>query len=373
MKRVAILGSTGSIGESALDVIRMRPCDFCVVGLAAGSNTHRITEQAREFGVEVVGLCAPDKPADTGVITGQSAAIEVIRRSEPDIVVNGISGARGFLPSLETVRLGIPLALANKESLVIGGRFLTREAGKRSTPIIPVDSEHSAVFQCLQGEDRASVRRIVLTASGGPFRDRPKETFSSVTPEEALAHPTWNMGRRITVDSATLMNKALEMIEACWLFGVDMDRVEVVVHPQSIVHSMVEFTDMNIKAQLGLPDMRTAIAYALSWPTRLDLPLRPLSFDKGLILEFHAPDEETFPALPIARRAMEKPDVLPCVMNAADEVAVHAFLERRLSFDRITEIVKKTMDMFASFTVESPEELIALDDKARKAAEALIP
>ncbi|HOM30352.1 MAG TPA: 1-deoxy-D-xylulose-5-phosphate reductoisomerase, partial [Deltaproteobacteria bacterium] len=252
MKRVAVLGSTGSIGESALDVIRMRPDRFVLVGLASGGNVERILEQALAFGVEIVGLARPKGPIPPGieVITGENAASEVLRRSRPDIVVNGITGASGFLPSLEAVRMGSVLALANKESLVVGGKFLTEEAAAHGSVIVPVDSEHSAVFQCLSGEPREAVRRIVLTASGGPFRDRPRETFGAITPQEALNHPTWRMGRRITVDSATLMNKGLEMIEACWLFGVSMDMVEVVVHPQSIVHSMVEFSDSSIKAQL---------------------------------------------------------------------------------------------------------------------------
>ncbi|HOJ14214.1 MAG TPA: 1-deoxy-D-xylulose-5-phosphate reductoisomerase [Deltaproteobacteria bacterium] len=374
MKRVAVLGSTGSIGESALDVIRMRPDRFVLVGLASGGNVERILEQALAFGVEIVGLARPKGPIPPGieVITGENAASEVLRRSRPDIVVNGITGASGFLPSLEAVRMGSVLALANKESLVVGGKFLTEEAAAHGSVIVPVDSEHSAVFQCLSGEPREAVRRIVLTASGGPFRDRPRETFGAITPQEALNHPTWRMGRRITVDSATLMNKGLEMIEACWLFGVSMDMVEVVVHPQSIVHSMVEFSDSSIKAQLGLPDMRTAIAYALSWPDRLDLPLGRLSFRAPLALEFLPPDEEKFPALSVAKKAMERPEVLPCVMNAADEVAVEAFLSGRIRFDEIVALVKKTMDMFGAFKVETPDELVELDRQARKALEAML-
>jgi 1-deoxy-D-xylulose-5-phosphate reductoisomerase len=376
MRRVAVLGSTGSIGESSLDVIRMRPDEFMLVGLAAGTNTGRVLDQAREFGVDVVGVAKPAGPPPAGleaVTTGPMAAVEVIRRSGPDIVINGVTGAAGFMPSLEAVRAGCALALANKESLVVGGAFLTEEARAKGAPIIPVDSEHSAVFQCLAGEPAHRLRRIVLTASGGPFRDRPGETFGSITPGEALSHPTWSMGRRITVDSATLMNKGLEMIEACWLFGVGMDRVEVVVHPQSVVHSMVEFVDRSIKAQLGPPDMRTAIAYALSWPDRIELPLAPLGLDRALRLDFTPPDEEKFPALSVARSAWERPTVLPCVMNAADEVAVHAFLSGRIGFDRIVDLVKKTMDMFAAFTVDTPEGLIELDKNARKAAEALLP
>jgi len=374
MKRVALLGSTGSIGESTLDVLRMRPDHFRLVGLAAGRNTRRLLEQAGEFKVGVIGASSPAPPhtTETSLISGERAAMEVIRRSEPDIVVNGISGAAGFLPSLEAVRQGSALALANKESLVIGGLFLTEEARRRGVHILPVDSEHSAVFQCLAGENPAAIRRIILTASGGPFRDRPKDTFASITPQEALNHPTWSMGRRITIDSATLVNKGLEMIEACWLFGVGMDAVTVTVHPQSIVHSMVEFSDRSVKAQLSLPDMRMAIAYALSWPERMDIPLAPLPADSAMRLDFLPPDEARFPALSVARHAMEKPGVLPCVMNAADEVAVEGFLSGRIRFDRIPEIVKKTMDMFTSFTVETPEDLISLDANARKAAEALL-
>lgn len=374
MKRVALLGSTGSIGESTLDVLRMRHDDYLLTGLAAGSNTHRLREQAEEFGVEVIGIASPATTAHPGwtCISGEHAAVEVIRRSEPDIVVNGISGAAGFLPSLEAVRQGAALALANKESLVIGGRFLTEEAVRKGVPILPVDSEHSAVFQCLAGERPGSIRRIILTASGGPFRDRPKETFPSITPAQALNHPTWAMGRRITVDSATLMNKGLEMIEACWLFGVGMDAITVTIHPQSIVHSMVEFLDRSVKAQLSLPDMRMAIGYALSWPERMEIPLAPLPVDSVLRLEFLPPDEDKFQALSVARDAMDKPETLPCVMNAADEVAVGAFLAGRIRFDEIVEVVKKTMDMLATFRVETPEELIELDKNARKTAGALL-
>jgi 1-deoxy-D-xylulose-5-phosphate reductoisomerase len=370
MKRIAVLGSTGSIGESTLDVLRMRPDEFRLVGLAAGKNTGRLREQAEEFRVEILGVSSP--PGGQGIMSGEDAALEVIRRSEPDIVVNGISGAAGFLPSLEAVRQGTALALANKESLVIGGRFLTEAARRNGVPILPVDSEHSAVFQCLAGENPENIRRIILTASGGPFRQRPKETFSSITPAEALNHPTWSMGRRITIDSATLMNKGLEMIEACWLFGVGMDSIEVTVHPQSIVHSMVEFADRSIKAQLSLPDMRMAIAYALSWPERIALPLAPLPTDTALRLDFFPPDQDKFPSLAVARRAMGRPSVLPCVMNAADEVAVEAFLKGAIGFDGIVEVVKKTMDMLDTFEVETPEELIALDKNARKTAGALL-
>ena len=375
MKRIVVLGSTGSIGESTLDVIRMHPDKFKVVGLSTGFNNRLLERQAEEFDVKVLGVFSPSFPVSSGIeiLTGESSSIEVIRRAEPDIVVNGISGAAGFLPSLEAISSGATLALANKESLVIGGRFLIQEAKNKGVPIIPVDSEHSAVFQCLNGETGSSIRRIILTASGGPFRNRPAGTFKDITPEEALHHPTWSMGKRITIDSATMMNKGLEIIEACWLFGVGIERIDVTIHPQSIVHSMVEFMDRSIKAQLSLPDMRMAIAYALSWPERMELPLEPLPLAEALHLDFLPPDTSNFPALSIARHAMSRPEVLPCIMNAADEVAVYAFLKGRLHFDEITEVVKKTMDTLTDSAVEGPQDVMRLDRKSRKTAEAFIP
>jgi 1-deoxy-D-xylulose-5-phosphate reductoisomerase len=365
MKRVVVLGSTGSIGRSTLDVIRMHPGEFEVVGLCASSNTKLLASQAVEFRVKNLGLASPagQVPSGMDVITGSRAPLDVIKRTSPDIVVNGISGAAGFLPSMEALRSGARLALANKESLVIGGVFLTAEA----------DSEHSAVFQCLLGENALAIRRIILTASGGPFRDRPSDSFKNITPEEALNHPTWSMGRRITIDSATMMNKGLEIIEACWLFGVGLDKVQVMIHPQSIIHSMVEFSDRSIKAQLSVPDMRLAIAFALSWPQRLELSIEPLSLEKGLSLELLPPDGEKFPALSVARSAMTRPETLPCIMNAADETAIDAFLAGRLRFDRIIEVVKKTMDTLSHYAVDSPEEIMELDHLSRKTAEALIP
>jgi len=371
MKRVVVLGSTGSIGRSALDVIRMHPDRFTVAGLSAGSNAGLLLSQADEFGVDIMGLTSP-RPGWKVPFTGENAAVEVIRRASPDFVVNGISGAAGFLPSLEAVRSGAALALANKESLVIGGQFLTWEAERAGIPIIPVDSEHSAVFQCLRGENTADVRRIILTASGGPFRKRPAETFRDITPEEALNHPTWSMGRRITIDSATMMNKGLEIIEACWLFQVPLEKIEVAIHPQSIVHSMVEFRDRSIKAQLSVPDMRAAIAYALSCPDRIDLSLAPLDFTGELKFEFFPPDDAKFPALALARSAMERPEVLPCIMNAADEVAIHAFLSGKIGFTTITDVVKKTMDILSGSTVDSPKEVMELDRQSRKIAEAIV-
>ncbi len=375
MKKVVVLGSTGSIGRSTLDVIRRKPDAFTITGLSAGADSQTLLEQAREFGVGLVALNAFSGRSSEGVqiLSGERSAAELVALTKPDIVVNGISGAAGFLPSLQALRQGAVLALANKESLVIGGDFITREIQLNGARIVPVDSEHSAIFQCLAGERPEEVSRILLTASGGPFRTRPKESFAGITPEEALSHPTWSMGRRITIDSATMMNKGLEIIEAYWLFGVELSRIRVVVHPQSIVHSMVEFRDMSIKAQMGIPDMRVAIAYALSWPSRMELGLKPLDLAAMKTLEFFPPDEDKFPALGIAREAMEQPRTLPCIMNAADEIAVEGFLKRRIRFDEITDIIRKTMDKLAGSRVSSPEDLIELDRESRKIAENMIP
>ena len=372
MKRLVILGSTGSIGRSTLDVVRMHPERYTIVGLAAGSDGETLRRQAHEFGVELLALARPGPDgAPEGVALGPEAPTKLVRRSKADIVVNGISGAAGFLPSLAAIEHGAALALANKESLVIGGSFLTRAAREKNVPIIPVDSEHSAIFQCLQGEGAARIRRILLTASGGPFRERARETFAAITPAEALSHPTWDMGPRITVDSATMMNKALEIIEASWLFPVPFYKIEVCIHPQSIVHSLVEFEDTSIKAQLSPPDMRLAIAYALSWPERVALDLEPLDLSRGLTLDFLPPDEGRFPALGLAKRAMQQPDTLPCIMNAADEVAVAAFLEGRIRFDQITMLVERTMHTLAGEQAGSPEDIIALDKAARSIAQGL--
>lgn len=375
MKKVIVLGSTGSIGCSALDIIRMHPDRFDLIGLQAGSNRDLLARQADEFKVDLLALSSSSasfNPRGRHVITGDDAAVRLVKETNADIVVNGIAGAAGFLPSYEAVRQGSTLALANKESMVIGGTFITAEARESNASIIPVDSEHSAIFQCLTGESPKEVRRILLTASGGPFRDRPRETFGDITPEEALSHPTWSMGRRITIDSATMMNKGLEIIEACWLFDVGIDMIHVLVHPQSIVHSMVEFRDMSIKAQLGIPDMRVAIAYALSWPSRMPLELSSLDVDTILKLDFIPPDEDKFPALSVARAAMEKPSTLPCIMNAADEVAVKAFLEGRIRFDRIIDLIVQTMDMLSDSRAATPEELMELDRESRQLAENIL-
>jgi len=374
MKRVVVLGATGSIGRSALDVIKMYPQKFKVVGLSARGNHKLLLKQASEFGVDMLALANPNKGAslDGDILTGEGSATDLIRTASPDIVINGITGSAGFPPSMESIKQGAKLALANKESLVIGGKFITEEAKKNDVPIIPVDSEHSAIFQCLAGESPRDIKRIILTGSGGPFKDTPKDTFKDITPKQALRHPTWKMGKRITIDSATMMNKGLEIIEASWLFNIGVDRIDVVLHPKSIVHSMVEFKDTSIKVQMGNPDMRVPIAYALHWPKRLDLDLKPLDLTQTLTLEFFPPDEDKFPAIKLAKEAMSMPDTMPCIMNAADEIAVDAFLNKKLSFDQIIPLVKRVMDRLSKATITGPIELLELDKQARIIARTFI-
>jgi len=370
MKRILVLGSTGSIGMAALDVIRAYPEHYSVVGLSAHTDVHTLIEQAQAFGVKRLALTGA--AAGPEFLTGPDAAVKLVLATEPDIVLNGIAGAAGFLPSLATVRIGATLALANKESLVVGGKFIRATAQKSGAAIIPVDSEHSAVFQCLQGERHEDIARIILTASGGPFHDRPLESFADITPEEALKHPVWRMGPRITVDSATMMNKALEIIEAAWLFDLPEDRIDVCIHPQSIVHSLVEFKDTSLKAQLSLPDMRLPIAVALAWPERMDLILPRLDFAALSALTFSLPDETKFKSLRIARQALTKPETAPCIMNAADEVAIKAFLERRIPFPRIPDLIQQPLDRLWEAHIAGPEARLALDRKARGITEGLI-
>jgi len=371
MKRILVLGSTGSIGLAALNVIRAYPEHYVVVGLSAHTASHTLKEQAQDFGVKRLALTGA--AAGPEFLTGPDAAVKLVQATEPDIVLNGIAGAAGFLPSLAAVRMGATLALANKESLVVGGKFIRATAQKSGAAIIPVDSEHSAVFQCLQGERHEDIKRIILTASGGPFYERPLETFGAITPEEALKHPVWRMGPRITIDSATMMNKALEIIEAAWLFDLPEGQIDVCIHPQSIVHSLVEFKDTSLKAQLSLPDMRLPIAIALAWPDRIDLNLPRLDFSRMPALTFNLPDETKFRALGIARRALSRPETAPCIMNAADEVAIKAFLDRRIPFNRITDLVEKTLETLWDDHIAGPEDLLDLDRKARGITEGLIP
>ncbi|MFN8162096.1 MAG: 1-deoxy-D-xylulose-5-phosphate reductoisomerase [Solirubrobacterales bacterium] len=375
MKEVVILGSTGSIGTQALEIVRGSG-DLRVVGLSAGSGDERLLEQARENGVPRVALADPEAARRARgqwggeVLGGPGGIADLISASGADLVLNGIVGAAGLEPTIVALSEGMDLALANKESLVIGGELVTALAEGTGARILPVDSEHSALFQLIRSEAPGTVERLVLTASGGPFRGR--DDLGGITPEEALAHPTWQMGGRITIDSATLMNKGLEMIEAHHLFGVPYERVEVVVHPQSIVHSLIDLNDGASLAHLGHPDMRVPISYALHFPERADVPVRSLDLAALGELTFERPDPGTFACLRLAREAGEAGGAAPCVLNAADEVAVEAFLGRRIPFEAIPGVIEAVLDELGSLEVTGFGDLFEADAAARgRAAEAV--
>ena len=340
MRDIVILGSTGSIGTQALDVVTRNPDCFRVVGLAAGSNAELLEEQARRFNVPHVGIASGELDVPGTVHVGPDAATELAGLGA-HTVLNGITGAVGLRPTLAALEVGSVLALANKESLIIGGELVT--AAAKPDQIVPVDSEHSAIAQCLRGGRREEVRRLLLTASGGPFRGRPREELESVTVEQALAHPTWDMGPVVTINSATLMNKGLELIEAHLLFDMPLDRITVVVHPQSVVHSMVEFTDGSTIAQASPPDMRLPIALGLSWPDRVPEAAPACDWTQAANWTFYPLDEEAFPAVRLAAQAAQTGGVMPAVLNAANEESVQAFRDHRLGFLGITRVVERVM------------------------------
>jgi 1-deoxy-D-xylulose-5-phosphate reductoisomerase len=357
VKRVALLGATGSIGRQALEIIDAHPgLELCA--LAAGSRAGAIDEIAAARGVQLVSV-GGDPPLDA-----------LVEASEPDVVLNAVVGFAGLPATLAALETGIDLALANKESLVAGGDLALAAQERGRGRILPVDSEHSAVFQCLEGRQRDTVHTLVLTASGGPFRGRARDELCDVTPEEALAHPTWSMGPKITIDSATLMNKGLELIEAHYLFGLPYGQIEVVVHPTSVVHALVRFRDGAALAHLGYPDMRVPISYALTYPERAPTPIPPLDLASGLRLEFSAPDEDAFPCLALARAAAEEGGTAPCVLNAANEVAVAAFLAGELPFLGIAEIVERTLAACEAPPARDLADLREIDAAARAAASA---
>ena len=379
-KKVVILGSTGSIGTSALKVARKIPEHMEVVGLAAGRRAGELVEQAREFGVKHLaiadeslrGTVAESAPAGSVVYAGTEGLRELARLPEADMVLVSIVGTGGLQPALDAIESGKDLAVASKEILVMAGGIVMAAAERSGVRVLPVDSEHNAIFQCLEGNTGGAeaVRRLLLTASGGPFRTASAESLADVTPEQALNHPTWKMGPKITIDSATLFNKGLEMIEARWLFGVEMDRVEVVVHPQSIVHSMVEFVDGSVLAQMSTTDMCFPIQYAVTWPQRVQHSLEPLDFATLARLDFEKPREDVFPALRLAREAGKCCGTLPAVMNAANEVAVEAFLNGAIPFPRIWGLVEEIMTDHVVVDSPSLEALLEADLEARAAARA---
>lgn len=388
---IAVLGSTGSIGVQTLDVVRHHPDKLQVVALAAGSRIDEVAVQAREFGVRHVALgderlaggpraadvrawvesvptpCSERRVSEPTIGFGAAAVAALVQLPEVDVVVNALVGEAGLRASYDALAAGKVLALANKESLVVGGELIMPLASEPGS-LLPIDSEHGAIFQCLQGERREEAVRLWVTASGGPFRGRTRVELRDITPVQALAHPTWNMGAKISIDSSTLMNKGLEIIEAHHLFSFDYDRINVVVQPQSAIHSMVEFSDGSVKAHLGTTDMRIPIQYALSFPDRWEAPVVPLDFTRLGSLDFSAPDTETFRCLALARAAGETGGTLPCVMNAANEVAVAAFLAGQGSYLGIAACVEAVMEAHDVAAVESIEQLESVDAWARSCA-----
>ncbi len=364
MRNVVILGATGSIGRSARKVAKDIPSRMRIVGMSAHSNAEELAEAAREFPEARTALSSgPD---------GVERLVELATMPEADLVLIAIVGTGGLRPALAAIEAGKDIAVASKEILVMAGEVVMKAARRRGVRVLPVDSEHNAIFQCLDGRDTSSVRRLILTCSGGPFRQTPTAELENVTPEMALRHPTWNMGKKITIDSATLFNKALEMIEARWLFDIGIERVDVVVHPQSIVHSMVEFVDGSLLAQLGHSDMRLPIQYAVTWPERVPNSLPPLDLAALRKLEFEAPRREDFPALDLAVKAGTLGGTCPAVLNAANEVAVEAFLAGRIGFTGIWHIVAQVMDQIPHTPHPDLSAILAADAEARQLARALV-
>jgi 1-deoxy-D-xylulose-5-phosphate reductoisomerase len=387
-RRVVILGSTGSIGESALKVARDIPERMEVVGLAANRSAEKFAAQVEEFrplaaamwdadAAEIARQRLLDSPnvcasAFPRMLTGEEGLCELASLPEADLVLISIVGTAGLRPALAAIEAGKDIAVASKEILVMAGEAVMNAARRKGVKVLPVDSEHNAIFQCLEGRDSADVKRLILTASGGPFRSWPIEKLADVTPEQALKHPTWNMGAKITIDSSTLFNKGLEMIEARWLFDVEMSRVEVIVHPQSIIHSMVEFIDSSVLAQLSVTDMCFPIQYAVTWPERVPNTLPPLDFAALAKLEFEAPRRDAFPALDLARWAGEVGGTLPAVLNAANEVAVAAFLDRRCGYQAIARTVDKVMHEHACIAHPDLDVILDADCWARRRASELL-
>jgi len=376
VKRVTVLGATGSIGLRTLELVSSFPEEFSVAALAArGSNVELVADLCRKHvpravalldGASVDRLASLLPPPRPELLAGPEGLVAVARDVPADVVVSALVGAAGLLPTMAAIEAGRAVALANKETLVMAGALMTAAARRQGVPLLPVDSEHSAVFQCLVGHNRGDVHRILLTASGGPFRELPADRFPHVTVEQALRHPTWKMGAKITIDSATLMNKGLEVIEARWLFDVAPDQVQVVVHPQSIVHSMVEYIDGSVIAQLGVADMGVPILYALSYPERRPTPAARLDLTRVGPLTFFEPDAARFPCLGLARAALERGGAAPVVLNAANEVAVAAFLERGIGFHQIPELIERALADMDAGQCSSIDECVAIDAETRR-------
>jgi 1-deoxy-D-xylulose-5-phosphate reductoisomerase len=374
VKALSLLGSTGSIGTQTLEIVAQYPDQFRIVGMAAGRNVKLFSEQIRQFKPQIVALqdesllddlkrSIADVTPQPIIVSGQAGIVEVARYGDSEVVVTGIVGCAGLLPTIAAIEAGKDIALANKETLIAGGPVVLPLVEKHGVKLLPADSEHSAIFQCLQGVPDRGLRRVILTASGGSFRDKPVEELANVTVADALKHPNWAMGRKITIDSATLMNKGLEVIEAHYLFGVDYDHIDIVIHPQSIIHSMIELQDTSVLAQLGWADMRLPLLYALSYPDRLPTDWEPLDLVKAGDLTFREPDHAKYPCMNLAYAAGRAGGCLPAVLNAANEEAVALFLDEKIKFLEIPTLIEKTIDRFASQNTLTPslDDILAAD------------
>jgi 1-deoxy-D-xylulose-5-phosphate reductoisomerase len=379
MKAISILGSTGSIGTQTLDIVAQYPEQFRVVGLAAGNNVEMLVRQIRQFKPEIVATCYEEKlpalkeaiaslPNPPKILAGADGVVEVARYGDAESVVTGIVGCAGLLPTIAAIEAGKDIALANKETLIAGGPVVLPLVEKHGVKLLPADSEHSAIFQCLQGVPKGGLRRIILTASGGAFRDFPVEKLAQVKVADALKHPNWSMGKKITIDSATLMNKGLEVIEAHYLFGMDYDRIDIVIHPQSIIHSLIEVQDTSVLAQLGWPDMRLPLLYALSYPERIYTDWKQLDLVKAGDLTFREPDRAKYPCIELAYAAGRAGGSMPAVLNAANEEAVALFLAEKIDFLDIPRLIEKVCDRFTSQNIATPslDDIIAADCWARE-------
>ena len=377
MKGISILGSTGSVGTNVLRIVDAFPDRFKVVGLAAGHNVQRLAEQVARYRPQVVSVASPqDRTALARLVdisalevgVGQEGMVEVATQRDAQAVVASAVGAVGLVPTYRALQAGKDVALANKETLVMAGELMLAQSRLKGGKLLAIDSEHCALHQCLHRRRKEDVRRLLLTASGGPFRNRPRETFKSITPAEALAHPTWSMGRKITIDSATLMNKGLEVIEARWLFGIEAERIEILIHPQSVVHSMVEFIDGTVLAQLGVTDMRLPIQYALSYPERWEGAIPGMDFAKSARLDFEPPDHDRFPCLRLAYKALKAGGSAPAVLNAANEEAVAAFLAGQTGFTAIPECIQEVLEAHPAERLADIGHVLATDAWARRRA-----
>ncbi|HBK97560.1 MAG TPA: 1-deoxy-D-xylulose-5-phosphate reductoisomerase [Microcoleaceae bacterium UBA10368] len=379
MKAITLLGSTGSIGTQTLDIVAQYPEQFRIVGLTAGRNVTLLAQQIRQFRPEIVAIGDEDKLQELQeaiadidyqpmILVGETGVVEVARYGDAEAVVTGIVGCAGLLPTIAAIQAGKDIALANKETLIAGGPVVNPLIEKHGVKILPADSEHSAIFQCLQGVIPGGLRRIILTASGGSFRDLPIEKLAEVTVADALKHPNWSMGQKITIDSATLMNKGLEVIEAHYLFGMNYDDIDIVIHPQSIIHSLIELQDTSVLAQLGWPDMRLPLLYALSWPERIHTDWKPFDLVKSGDLTFREPDHEKYPCMQLAYAAGRAGGSMPAVLNAANEQAVALFLEEKIQFLDIPKLIEKACDKHQPDNCESPglDDILAADKWARQ-------